>query len=293
MGTMRRPSSVKGGLLGTNDVAELLQVHPKHVYRLLKRGLPSHRVGGEWRFDTAEVLAWVREGRTSPRPAAADSDAGPEAPMPPLIAANGDVCIEVLLGVVAEQNGAPIGFVQADRGSASTLVEGGRVLAAGVHGQALTPSGENVHVKLARRTVGLAYGKKKLRRLADIEGAKLASRPATAGVRGYLDEALRAARLDPEKLHEHALLCGSHRDVVLALVSGHADAGLVSLAWAHRAGLGFLPLVDEDYSVCLKATSLTTEGGRALIRALQSPALRRLLGAEAGYDAKQTGTLCV
>ena len=31
-------------LLTTDEVAEVLRVHPKHVYRLLKKGLPARRV---------------------------------------------------------------------------------------------------------------------------------------------------------------------------------------------------------------------------------------------------------
>ncbi len=44
------------GLLKSVEVAALLNVHPKHVYRLLRRGLPGRRVGGDWRFDRDEVL---------------------------------------------------------------------------------------------------------------------------------------------------------------------------------------------------------------------------------------------
>src|SRR4051794_27145097 len=44
-------------LLTTEEVASLLRVHPKHVYRLLKKGLPARRVGSEWRFERGEVLA--------------------------------------------------------------------------------------------------------------------------------------------------------------------------------------------------------------------------------------------
>jgi excisionase family DNA binding protein len=48
-------------LLTSAEVAQLLRVHPKHLYRLLRRGLPGHRVdGGHWRFDREEVLAWMR-----------------------------------------------------------------------------------------------------------------------------------------------------------------------------------------------------------------------------------------
>jgi excisionase family DNA binding protein len=291
MGTMKKKGASLVGLLGTNEIAELLQVHPKHVYRLLKRGLPSHRVGGEWRFDSSEVLAWARKG-TPARPSATRPTGDVEV-VPPLVAANGDVCIELLLRFVAEEREAPIGFVQSDQQSASEFVTEGRVLAAGLHGAGAASEGRHVLLHVARRTVGLAHKRRKLRKLADIEGLRLASRPATAGVRHYLDEALHAARMDANEVHRDALLCASHRDVVLALVSGNADVGLVSLAWAHRAGLDFLPMLDEDYALCLKASSLTSPAGRALVRALQSAALRRLLAAQAGYETRNTGTLCV
>src|SRR5579859_6525248 len=46
-------------LLTTKDVATLLRVHPKHVYRLMKRDLPALRVGNEWRFNREDVLRWA------------------------------------------------------------------------------------------------------------------------------------------------------------------------------------------------------------------------------------------
>jgi excisionase family DNA binding protein len=58
-------------LLTSTECAALLRVHPKHLYRLLRRGLPGHRVGGgHWRFDRDEVLAWMRT--RSPRVAPSD-----------------------------------------------------------------------------------------------------------------------------------------------------------------------------------------------------------------------------
>jgi excisionase family DNA binding protein len=293
LATIRKQGASPSGLLGTNEVAELLRVHPKHVYRLLKRGLPGHRVGGEWRFDSDEVLSWARDGRRSTADDAAVRQPDDIEVVPPLLAANGDVCVEILLRFVAEQSGSPVGFVQADHQSASAFVSEGRVLAAGLHGGATASEGHHVSLHLARRTVGLAYARRKLRKLTDVQGLRLASRPATAGVRRYLDGALSDANVDTEEVHGRALLCASHRDVVLALVSGQADVGLVSLAWANRAGLAFLPIFDEDYALCMKASSLTTQAGRALVRALQSPALRRLLATQPGYDTRQTGTLRV
>jgi excisionase family DNA binding protein len=54
------PSAV----LTVSQAAELLQVKPGHVYRLLNQGvMPGLRVGGVWRISRAQLIAWV-EGRT-------------------------------------------------------------------------------------------------------------------------------------------------------------------------------------------------------------------------------------
>ena len=54
-------------ILTANQVAELLQIHPRTVYKLVKQGsLPGRKFGGGWRFSKAEILAMVHpraEGR--------------------------------------------------------------------------------------------------------------------------------------------------------------------------------------------------------------------------------------
>ena len=277
-------------LLGTNGVAELLGVHPKHVYRLLRRGLPAHRMGGEWRFDRQEVLDWVRAqpGRAAPR-----IERSREVAAPPLLAANGDVCIEQLLRTVFKATGQTIGFVQADHNSGRALVESGDVVAAGVHGTSQSESVTSmVQFHVTRRELGIASTKgKKLRSLADLAGLRLASRSPTAGARAELDRALLEHGLDPGRLHRRALVCASHRDVVIAVLSGKADAGLVTVAWADRAGLACLPFAEEDYRLCLQATEIAREPGRSIVRALQDPAIRKLLASTAGYDPRDAGAL--
>src|SRR5262245_51197340 len=95
-------SEAREGLLTSSEVADLLRVHRKQVYRLMKQGLPAHRLGGEWRFVRAEVLAWAERGGAAPPPPLGEeatpvhrgtSGASP----PPLLAANGDVVVEDLL----------------------------------------------------------------------------------------------------------------------------------------------------------------------------------------------------
>ncbi len=52
------------------ELADLLQVTPAHIYKLISRGiLPSLRVAGAIRIDPSEVAAWLRERRPDHRTA--------------------------------------------------------------------------------------------------------------------------------------------------------------------------------------------------------------------------------
>jgi len=47
-------------VLTAEHVAEMLEVHVRTVAKLVVRdGLPAHRLGREYRFNRAEVLAWL------------------------------------------------------------------------------------------------------------------------------------------------------------------------------------------------------------------------------------------
>jgi len=50
-------------LLDAFQVAELLAVSPKHIYRLAREGLlPCVRVGRRIRFDKEQIDRWVADG---------------------------------------------------------------------------------------------------------------------------------------------------------------------------------------------------------------------------------------
>ncbi len=153
-------------LLTTGDVASLLRIHPKHVYRLLRRGMPADRVGGEWRFRSQEVLRWFgarnkahrghEPGATGVR--VADAPRLGPAP-PPLLAANGDVAVERLLMQLNHRGGPVVGFVQSDRDSGLELLRRGEVLASGCHGGEIPKALENrrlAFIHVVDRQVGLA-----------------------------------------------------------------------------------------------------------------------------------------
>ncbi len=287
------PSTVADALLTTAEVAALLRVHPKHVYRLLRKGLPARRVGGEWRFARAEVLAWSgARGAAAPGPGAAPAADG--AP-PSLVAANGDVAIRALLALAARAGPPLIGFVQADVRSAAAWLASDAVLAAGAHaGGFPTHVGDArvARIHLVSREIGLLGPRgAPPPRVRDLARARIASRPPTAGVRRYLDAALRAARLDPEKVHRRALVLDSHLDVVCAVAAGRADAGLASRAWGEQAGLSFAPLATEAYGLIVKARDLGDPRVVRLCEVAQGAAFRAGMAAIPGYDAAGAGDI--
>lgn len=280
-------------LLTTAEVAEILRVHPKHVYRLLRRGLPARRVGSEWRFSREDVLAWSGGGAREARPGAAPP-AVAEDVAPSLVAANGDVAVLALLALAGARGPPLLGFVQADMAEAAELLRRRAVLAAGAHAGGF-PShvgDERVaRLHLVAREVGLVHPPSRPLRLRDLGRLRLASRPATAGVRGYLDRALRAERLDPARVHRKALLLRSHLEVVLAVAAGRADVGLCSRAWGERAGLAFQPLATEAYGLIVKARDLGDARVVRLCEVAQSQAFRAEVGAAPGYDAAGSGDI--
>jgi len=282
-------------LLTTVEVARVLRVHPKHVYRLLKKGLPARRVGSAWRFSRDDVLAWSG-GTAAAAPGAGTAAPEPAADAPPaLVAANGDVAVLSLLRLASALGPPLLGFVQADMRAAADLLRARAVLAAGAHAGGF-PShvgDERVaRLHLVQREIGLVFPKgRKAPALKALARLRLASRPQSAGVRGHLDEALRAARLDPARLHQRALEFGSHLEVVLAVAAGRADAGLCSRAWGERAGLGFLPLASEAYGLIVKARDLGDARVVRLCEVAQGRAFRAEVGAIPGYDATGAGDI--
>jgi PTS system nitrogen regulatory IIA component len=50
--------------LSVKDVAELLNVSEKTIYRMIKdETIPCFRVGGQWRFDQREIASWIEDTR--------------------------------------------------------------------------------------------------------------------------------------------------------------------------------------------------------------------------------------
>lgn len=292
-------------LITTKEVATLLKVHPKHVYRLLKRGLPAHRVGDEWRFDEDEVRRFCRQRGTAPGAEGDPKGQGAEgvhaphsssgdAP-PSFVAANGDVAVELLLETVRRSCGPCLGHIPADHETGLSLLRKNAVLVSGFHGEDM-PQGFSsaglARIQLVEREVGLVFQRGlRLRRASAIVGRRLAGRPTTAGIRAHLDTALAKEGVEADRVYKNAILLDSHRDVVMSVVRGEAEVGLASQAWAARAGLGFLALASEPYGFLLRGKNLGDRAIVGLCEVAHSAAFRKRLVAETGYVVSRAGEI--
>lgn len=69
-GYVNAPCASKGEkmdsqFLTVREVGKILRLSQPTIYRLLKKknGIPSHKIGGSWRFIEREVVRWVEERR--------------------------------------------------------------------------------------------------------------------------------------------------------------------------------------------------------------------------------------
>jgi putative molybdopterin biosynthesis protein len=290
-----RPAGDSTTMLTTEEIAGLLRVHPKHVYRLIARGLPGRRVGGQWRFDRDEVLRWA--GLVVPVDHAAATHHAPSpssTARPPLLAANGDVLVQMLLECLAAR-GHLLGWVRSDRDRALASLVRGEVLLAGSHGRRFPAAQDGIRfarIHLARREVGLAAplgaAAPQLRAMV---GRRVAYRPPTAAIVEHVEAALAAAKIPRRRALAEAALLPSHEHVCLALASGRADIGVTTKAWAQRLALPFTTLASEDYGLLLRAEDLADPRVVALCECCRRGDLGRGLDDVAGYELQGSGTI--
>jgi putative molybdopterin biosynthesis protein len=206
--------------LTTNEVAAVLRVHPKHVYRLLRQGLPARRVGGQWRFSTDEVLAWAAQGRsvggvTSEH---VDTNAGPA-----LLAVESGVLNDALCAVLGADPGQ-VGQVTASPSEVERLLAGGVVQAGVVLGDE-PMAFPTLRVHLA----ALPYGW-----VGTVHDGAVALPDRTSGAGVAMRHVAGLPESEP---------FGSEEQCVFAVAGGRVSAAFACGVWAERLGLPFHPLV--------------------------------------------------
>ena len=138
-----------------------------------------------------------------------------------------------------------------------------------------------------RRTQGLlvaAGNPMGARSLADVaaRGLRFVAREPGSGT-GLLAEHLAAHQGFALSSLNTTVQETSHLACAAAVASGAADAALGIEAAAVRYGLGFVPLVEEDYFLVCLADALEQPAVRLLCKLLQAPEWRQALQDLDGY----------
>ena len=153
-------------------------------------------------------------------------------------------------------------------------------------------------ISFATRTQGLMVARGNpliLKGLSDLVRSqkgpqiRFANRALGTGTRVVLDELLAAAGLNAADINGYEHTEPSHAAVAHAVQSSQADAGLGIKAAAVQLGLGFVPLVQENYHlVCLKS-ALDQPGIVALQALLKTTQWQAQVATIPGYTAVKSG----
>jgi molybdate-binding protein len=162
--------------------------------------------------------------------------------------------------------------------------------------QDLLQPGLHKIIGFATRTQGLitaAGNPRQIHNLADAvrAQARFVQRSLGTGTRVLLDDLLQQAQLNVNDLNNWPDEEPSHTALAEAIASGRCDVGLGIESTARARGLGFTPLVEEQFHlVCLKS-ALETPATQALRELLQSPQWLSMLNSLPGYQAQASGQI--
>ncbi len=169
----------------------------------------------------------------------------------------------------------------------------GRVQAAVVHGAAIKNDAyERFELATTQEGWLLARGNPlRLRGAADLarKGVRLVNRPAGAGARQLLDEQVRRAQIDPQRVHGYAREVAGQLDAGRAIAQGFADVAVGMASIARIFDLDFIPLREERCTLVVPRHAVRAPEVRALLDALHSQPYRRDVEALDAYDVRRTG----
>jgi molybdate-binding protein len=127
----------------------------------------------------------------------------------------------------------------------------------------------------------------RIRSAGDLRALRVARRPYGSGTRVLLDRLLAEAGIAPASVSGPEV--ASHLEVAMSVAAGQADTGLGVRAAATALGLGFVPVVWEDFDIVLSGDALTA--AEPLISALRDPGVQSAIGALGGYDLSRGGSV--
>ncbi|PKK39300.1 Molybdopterin biosynthesis protein MoeA / Periplasmic molybdate-binding domain protein [Clostridiaceae bacterium JG1575] len=156
------------------------------------------------------------------------------------------------------------------------------------------PEGTHALLRGPGRTQGLMVPKgnpQGIQGIADLTrpGVRFINRQRGSGTRIFLDDRLRAAKIDAAAIQGYDREATTHTTVAAAVKEGSATCGAGVLSAARALDLDFIPLGEESYDFLVAKADLDDERVQKFIASLQSESFQNALRARGGYRLEDLG----
>jgi putative molybdopterin biosynthesis protein len=285
-------------LLTSGEAADYLRLKERKLYELVASGaIPCTKVTGRWLFSKAELDRWIMAALVQP--------AGLMPAEPPRIVGGSH---DPLLEWALRESGSGLATLPegSERGLERFLA--GEVAAAAIHFHALERAETDANVEAVRGSakthdaVLIAFVRREqglvvapgnplgLNAIADVieRRARLALRPKGAGAQLLLLALLHRANAKFEAI-ARGPVCPTGPDIAQAIRAGHADCGIATRSVANAAGLGFVPILWENFDLVLRQRDYFRPSLQALFRFLHMGELAARAREAGGYDVSRAG----
>ena len=153
---------------------------------------------------------------------------------------------------------------------------------------------EIVIMRLVGRTQGLMVPSGNPLGIASLEdlfrdGVSFVNRQRGSGTRVLLDYKLKRLGPEPHRIAGYEREEYTHLGVAAAVAAGRADTGLGILSAARAMGLGFVPLLNEQYDLIIPADFYDGDLLAPLLGLIRSDEFKCEVEALGGYDTSRTG----
>lgn len=291
-------------MMNVREVAEYLNLKERKIYDLVRTGsIPCSRVTGKWLFPLHLIDEWVAGGVGGH--AGGGTPQAMKAPPPPVVAGSHDPLLEWALrdsdcGLALMPGGSLAGLERLLEGKAQVCglhifhpEKGEYNLQAMRQSFASAPM---VLIEWAWRQQGLAVAPGNPLGITGLDGLRAAGarvilREPEAGTRLLFDYLLAKAGERPEDIAILPRVARTQTEVALAVLEGHADAGLCVEAAARQLRLDFLPLHRERYDLALRRRDFFAPPFQRLLRFAQGREFREKAADLGGYDISGLGTV--
>ena len=294
-------------LMSTKEIAAFLNVNEKMVYTLIaEKNLPATKITGKWLFPKHLVEQWI-EANTTNYPEAVQK-------LPPyhgllIIAGSNDLLLDKAISLFNAMSSEEIA-VFGNLGSMGGLSALRKNLCHIASSHLVQENGNDYNfsfaskelesmpavVNFCSREQGIILqpgNPKKIYAVKDLAkpGVTIINRSLATGTRLLLDNELRAAGINGDKISGYQNVVNRHMDVGLEILAGKADAGPGIRPVASLLGLDFIPLCWERFDLLVSKESFFEQGVQKFQGLLHENAFKKLARSLDGYDIGDSGKM--